>query len=154
MTKKEFFQKILIVVNLLEKEKMFKDIYAGFILGKPQFIKDTLDELKIQVEGDEVSYKDKLQLSRSIDDIVEEVARGYKKTKEELYKGKRRSFIDRKISVYIITECTNYTHKEIEKKFGISSGAVGKIASDIERLMNKDNKLYRDIKSLNSYFEV
>ena len=39
-----------------KEDDIFQDVYGGFLLGKTQFIKEKLKELKTQVESDKISY--------------------------------------------------------------------------------------------------
>lgn len=138
-----------------EKTDIFDKVYAGFILGKVKFIKDTIKDLKHQVEGgEEFSYSKKISNNIDIDDIVKETAKRYKKSPEELYKAKKKPLLARKAAIYLSKRLTGLTNKEIGEAFKITYSAVSKSARDIERIIKEKRKIRRDIETIISHFKV
>lgn len=60
------------------------------MLGKTQFIKEKLKELKTQIESDKISYSKELHLGIESSLVIEEVARRFKKNPEDLIDSKTR----------------------------------------------------------------
>jgi len=138
-----------------KKSDIFNKVYAGFILGRVKFIKDTLKDLKLQVDGGEdFSYSKRIINDVDIDDIVKEIAKYYKRSPEELYNGKKKPILARKAAIYLSKRLTGLTNKEIGKAFNITYSAVSKSARDMERIMKKEQKIRRDVELLISHFKV
>ena len=137
-----------------KQENPFKDIYAGFILGRTKFIKDKLKRLKGQIEGGEVSYRKKINSSLDIDSIVRAVSRKYGQSVNEICKAKRKPLLSKKIAIYLSKRLTGLTNREIGEFFGIGHSAVSKAAMDISKLAEKDKTVKREIEGFISHFEV
>ena len=73
-----------------KEDDIFRDVYGGFLLGKAQFIKEKLKELKTQAESDKISYSKELHLGIEPGVIIEEVARRFKKNPQDLIDSKKR----------------------------------------------------------------
>jgi REP element-mobilizing transposase RayT len=145
--------KQFVSAGLIDSPNPFLELYAGFILGRERFIKDTLDVLKDQVEGGDVAYK-KLIQSVGPDDIINEVALFYKKEPGFLRKAKNKPLLAKKVAVYLMKMFTSLTNIEIGNEFGISYTAVSKAAKDIERLRLEDKRLSADVEKIVSRFKV
>jgi len=131
------------------------EIYGGFVLGRVKFIKDTIKDLKHQIEGgEEFSYKNKLTNNIDIDDIVKETAKRFKKTLKELYTGKKKPILARKAAIYLSKRLTGLTNKEIGEAFQITYSAVSKSSGDMERIMKEERKIRRDVETIISHFKV
>jgi putative transposase len=138
-----------------EKSDIFDKVYAGFVLGKVKFIKDTVKDLKHQIEGvEEISYKNKITNNIDIDDIVKETSKYYKKLPEELYTAKKKPLLARKAAVYLCKRLTGLTNKEIGEKFQITYSAVSKSYRDMEKIMKEKPRIRRDIETIISHFKV
>jgi REP element-mobilizing transposase RayT len=138
-----------------KKPDIFKGVYAGFILGKVKFIKDTIKDLKHQIErGEEFSYSKEIINDVDIEDIVKETAKRYRRSPEELYKGKKKPIFARKVAIYLSKRLTGLTNNEIGETFGITYSAVSKSAKDIERILKENSRVRRDIELLISHFKV
>jgi len=131
----------------------FSMVYAGFILGREKFIKDTLGILKVQVEGEDVAHK-KLIQSVMPEDVIKEVALFYKKEPDVLRKAKNKPLLAKKVAVYLMKKLTSLTNIEIGNEFGISYTAVSKAAKDIEGLRLKDKRVCVDVGRIVSRFKV
>lgn len=131
----------------------FAGLYAGFILGKERFIKNTLDVLREEVEGKDITHKKMIQ-SINPEEIIEEVSSYYKKDSEMLKKAKNKPLLARKIAIYLMKKLTVLTNIKIGKEFGISYTAVSKTAKDVERLIREDREVSADIERMISRFKV
>ncbi len=151
MTEKQYRQFVLDGIG--EKSEMFDNIYAGFIVGKIDFIKDTLKELKLQIESKELSYRKALRNVYNEGKIIEIVAKAYGKEAQDLCGMKNKPLQGRKAAIYLLKRFTGLTNPEIGKKFGITFSAVSKAAKDIEVLMGKDKRVRRKIETIISSFK-
>jgi len=143
------------VLDGIGKESdVFKNIYAGFILGSTRFIKDKLRDLREKVESREFSYRRELNNQVSANEIVEVVAGRYEKEVEELYKARKKQLEAKKVAIYILKRNTAMTNEEIGKMFGISYSAVSKADKDVERLKEKNQKMGKEIEGIISHFKV
>ena len=131
----------------------FKDVYAGFILGKEKFVKDTLSAMKAKMENSEFSYK-KSACGIEPDSILHKVASCWRVSPVILLKSKRKPLLARKIAVYLLKRISGLTNEQIGAKFEITYSAVSKIAQDVERRRIKDKKMAKDIDNIISHFKV
>lgn len=132
----------------------FKDVYAGFLLGRADFIKDKLKSLKEQVEGKDFSYKKELSARLNEYEIIEAVAKHYRKSPEELIQMKTRPATEKKIAVYLLKRLTALTNNQIGKIFGISFSAVSKAAKDMTGIIEKDVGIRKVVEGLISSFKA
>lgn len=138
----------------IEKDRNpFDLVYAGFILGKKKFIKSTLDILKTQVEREDFSHK-KIINSLEPEDIIQEVAKYYHKEAKILRNSKKKSLLAKKIAIYLLKKLTSLTNKEIGNEFRISYSGVSWISRDVERLMEKNKRVKKDVETLISHLKV
>ena len=100
-----------------KEDDIFRDVYGGFLLGKAQFIKEKLKELKTQAESDKISYSKELHLGIEPGVIIEEVARRFKKNPQDLIDSKKRPAIEKQAAIYLIRRHTGLTNGEIGKIF-------------------------------------
>jgi REP element-mobilizing transposase RayT len=132
----------------------FVQIYAGFILGKEKFIKNTLNIMRAQKDkGEDFSYK-KIVNSLEPGDVIQEVARYYQKEEEELRNARKKSLLARKIAIYLLKRLTALTNKEIGSEFGISYSGVSWISRDVGRLIEKNKKIKKDVEIAISHLKV
>lgn len=137
-----------------KKFNPFENVYAGFILGTTQFIKDKLKDLRIQVESRGISYNKELSGYIERDDIIQHVAQKYGKTPEELFRVRSRPLREKKIAIYLLKRFTSLTNPEIGEIFGISYSAASKAASEIAKLIEKDRRVKNDINIIISRFKA
>ena len=132
---------------------IFDRTYAGFILGKKEFIKERLKELKIQIDREDVSYKDSLRKEITAEDVVLVVANKYKIKKEIIYLSKKKPILARKLSIYLVKRLSDLSNKEIGSSFNISYSAVSKAFGDMDRLIKEDKQLRKVAEDIFSHFK-
>ena len=132
----------------------FKNVYAGFLLGSAKFIKEKLESLKHQVEGDEVSYKQTIEPTLQKDDIIKAITDKYHKTIEQIRISKQRPMKEKNLAVYLLRKYTSLTNKEIGLELGMKPMAVSKSALRIERLISQDRGLRRETEGIVSTVKV
>jgi putative transposase len=144
------------VLDAAETSKFnpFKDIYAGFILGPASFIKEKLQDLKDQLESENISYKKALTRHISEEEIINTVAKRYGKTIEELCKSKKRPMKAKKIAIYLMKKLSNLTNNKIGENFGITYSAVSKATGDLETLISEDKTIKEEVEELISQFKA
>lgn len=124
----------------IEHESPFKDLYAGIILGKKEFIKDSLKILKAdQVGRVDTASRRSLKTSLTMEEIVEMISHNFSVSKEEIIhkKGLYRNF-----TLYVTRRSTGFTNKEIGRFFGnISYSAVTKACQRFEEAIKTDKKI-------------
>lgn len=130
-----------------------ESLYAGSILGSERFIKDTIADLKIEVESNDFAYKREMQTSNPLE-VINTVAKFYKVEPDILRKSANRPLLAKKAAIYLLKNLTAMTNKEIGKEFGISYSAVSKATGDMERLMGESKKAKSEIHRIISHFKV
>lgn len=135
------------------KINLFDQIYAGFILGKNEFIKEKLKDLKMQIDSEDVSYKDDLKEKIFAEDIVLAVADKYNVRDDVIYSSKKKPILARKLSIYLVKRLSDLSNKEIGCKFGISYSAVSKAFDGVSRLLEENKRIKNDIESIISHFK-
>jgi len=136
-------------------EDPLSKVYAGFILRSVRFTKDTLKNLKVQIVGEEVAYRQVLHDNRvKPEEIIRAVNAHYHTTLDQLRTGKTRPRRAKKVLIYLLREYTGLTNREIGAIVEMRYSAVSKAGLAIERLAEQDKDLKRKIKSIVSNFEV
>lgn len=152
MTNKQYRQ---FVEDGINKElDPFKNVYAGFLLGKVDFIKEKLKDLSDQIETKEVAYKNKLKEYVQHENIIEAVAKKYNMSSQELCSLKRRPMTEKQIAIYLLRRFTPHTNKEVGVIFFMKYQAVSKAAHNIERLMKERSDMRIDVEEIISNFEA
>ena len=150
MKTEEYKKFVLNGIN--ENTDIFKNVYAGFILGSVSFIKDKLKDLKDQVEGENISFGKRLKVQVEKDDIVTAVTRHYRKSLEEICNDKRRPMNEKKITIYLMKKFTDLTNNEIGKMFKMTYSAVSKAERNIADLIKQNKDIKREVERLVSTF--
>lgn len=132
----------------------FKSVYAGFLLGSVNFIKDKLKALKGQVEGDETTNKEIINTTTSKEDVIKAVTDKYKKTIEEIKASKSRPMKEKNIALYLLRKYTGLTSKEIGIELGMKPMAVAKSALRMEGLIANNKGIGGEIKEIMSNVKV
>jgi chromosomal replication initiation ATPase DnaA len=136
-----------------KKESPLKDVYGGMLLGRSDFIKGMLKDLKEKVEGKEYSNKRELKGYIEKEEIIELIKERYCISEEELNK-RRRGNRARNTGIYLMRRLTGLTNREIGEVFGMNFSAVSKAALSIETKIEKDKTFGKEINGLISKFEA
>lgn len=134
-------------------DRLFDKVYAGFLLGKASFVKESLGMLKPQIAIQEVSYKNQVQRTAGVDEVVTKIAGYYGERPEDIYGARKKPKRSKKIAVYLSKRLTSMTNRELGVYFGIGHSAVSKAVLDIERRIASERTLQKEIKHLISHFE-
>jgi chromosomal replication initiation ATPase DnaA len=129
-------------------------LYAGFLLGSVEFIKDKLKDLKIQIASDDVAYKKALRDDLEVaEEIIEEVTSYYKTTIADIKESTGRPMYKKYILVYLLRRLTGLSNREIGRYVGMRPSAVSKAGMAIERQRDKDRRIKPVVRTIVSKFE-
>jgi len=129
-------------------------VYAGFLLGSVEFIKEKLKDLDMQITSEDVAHKKVLQDNAARSEvIITAVTRHYRITIEELRRSKTRPMRARQVLIYLLRRYTGLTNREIGETVGMRHSAVSKAGLTIEQLLETDINMKREIKKIVSNFE-
>lgn len=111
------------------------------IIGKAEFIKETLKKLKEGYEGKtEISYRRALRTADMSNGILDLIAKSYQVTADDIRKGRQPEA--KKTAIYILKKYTDMTNAEIGKELGgLSYSGVAKALSRLEEEMGRNRKL-------------
>lgn len=131
-----------------------RNVYAGFILGKAKFIKDTLSQLKVEVESRDFAHKRAIKNIIEPQAIIKAVSDYFKIAPDDLRYSKKRPLAVRQIAIYFIRRKTGLTNAQTGALFGMKASAVSMAALGFEKKAEKDNKLKSIRDEINCRFEV
>ena len=86
-------------------------------------------------------------------DIIEAVAKHYRKSAEESIEMRTRPATEKKIAIYLLKRLTALTNNQIGRIFGISFSAVSKAAKDMSGLIDEDADIRKTTEGLISSFK-
>ena len=126
-----------------------KKVYAGFLLGSTGFIKDKLQDLKIQITSNDVAHKKMLRDDLAVvEEIIQEVTKHYKTTIEEMKKSMNRPMHAKHILVYLLRRLTGLSNREIGRHVGMQPQAVSRAGISIERRLNENKNMKRVVNKI------
>lgn len=125
----------------LELDNPTEKVYGGMILGKTEFIKETLLKLKEECMGKlEISHRRTLKSAELGDEIMAAVAGRYQTSVEEITTGRPREA--RNVAVYLLKKHTSMSNRAIgEQCGGLTYSAVTKVCGRLEGEMEKSRRL-------------
>lgn len=132
----------------------FKDVYAGFILGRDKFIKDKLNLLRIDVESKDFAHKRELENIIDPHEIINVVGKHYKISPAVITSGVSRPMTAKKMAIYLLRKKTDLTNTRIGRIFNMTPGAVSMAALGLEREMRDNRELKRSLDKLVCSFRV
>jgi len=139
--------------GLTEKDDIFKDVYAGSILGGVSFIKERLKELKLQVESTDISYLDRYEERVEDEAIIGFICKEFKIEREDLLRSKNKKDQAKKNCMYLLRRLTGKSNKEIGKVFDVSHTAISKACSSFEEGISKSKKAKKLLELQISHFK-
>lgn len=132
----------------------FKNVYAGFILGKAKFIKDKLNQLRIEVDSKDFAHKRAVKNIIDPQEVINIVAKHFKLDTEQIIKSKSRPMIAKKAALCILRRKTGLTNNEIGRIFNMKLAAVSKAALSFEREIQDNRGLNKMVNEISSKVEV
>ena len=132
----------------------FKDVYGGIILGKAEFIQDTLERLKSEsVDTPEVSHSKAFRSTTGLEEIVSACCEHFGVSREEIVLNKRDEA--RKTCIYLMKKHTCATNRDIAGLFGaLSDSAVAKISQKVSKQLEVDKGLKERLKTFQRKFSL
>ena len=141
--------------GLDKKINLFKEVYGGFWLGSPSFIKASLSELRDQVEGcHELSYKGAFRRQIATEQIICKIEEVYGKKIDEIIKSKKRPMKEKKVLIYLLRRLTELTNQEIGEVVGMSYFAVSMAGMSMDEEIKRDKRMKKEIENIVFSFEV
>jgi putative transposase len=130
----------------------FRDVYGGIILGKAEFIQDTLARLESEsVETPEVSHSRAFRSAAGLEEIISACCEHFGVSREEMVLNKRDEV--RKTCIYLMKKHTCATNREISGFFGgLSDSAVAKITQKVSKQLEADKGLKERLKTFQGKF--
>ncbi|MFH1062626.1 MAG: transposase [Candidatus Omnitrophota bacterium] len=140
--------------GMLEKENLMEKVYAGFLLGGKEFIKEQLEEIANQTSEKDFAYKREVFSQTDPRDIINIVAKHFKQTPEEVKTSNKRPMTAKKMAIYLIRKKTNLTNNQIGEMFNMKFSAISKAVLAFTSQMDKDKRLRELVKMITSKVEV
>lgn len=140
--------------GILGAQDPLKGAYAGFILGRAEFIKDKLVQLRAEVESKDFAHKRAIRNIIDPGGVINLVADYFKLDPQEMRQSNKRPMIAKKMAIYLLRQNTGLTNSGIGKLFGMKSAAASKAALSFERKMENDADLRDMVKQITSKVEV
>jgi putative transposase len=132
-----------------------KKVYAGFLLGPVGFIKDTLQDLELQITGEEVAQKRVLFNDQDkAERIIRSVKKHFRTTLEQIKVSKTRPMWVKQVLIYLLREHTGLTNSVIGDMLGMRYPAVSKAGLTMKRILKEDKRMQRTINGIVSSFQV
>ena len=129
------------------EENPFKDVAAGLILGGKKFKAKVMKFLGKIKAHDELPQIKRLRSQVSVDRIIKTCCSYYgKKEAKLLRRGKDKR--ERQIAIYLSKILSGRKNIEVGSFFGIKGPAVSGAIKAIERKLDKDKKLKKEIEEL------
>lgn len=143
-----------VMAGLKRADDPFQNVYAGFLLGSAEFIKDRLQDLEVQITSNDVAHKKALQddATKSAAIIVA-VTAYYRTALTEIKRSTARPMRAKQLLIYCLRTYTGLSNHQIGELVGIRPSAVSKAGMVIERLLETDRRIKRTIVTIVSKFE-
>lgn len=132
----------------------FKNVYAGFLLGRAAFIKDKLKHLRLESASKDFSYKRAVKNILEPQEVITAVAEYFKLSTEQIHKSRSRPMTAKKTAIYLLRRKTGLTNAQIGALFDMKSAAVSKAALSFESEIKNDKSLTQAVGRISSKFEV
>lgn len=153
MTRKQYERFML--EGIRKRKDPLKKVYAGFLLGSVDFIKDKLQGLELQLTGEEVVQRRVLFNDQDkAERIIHTVEKHYHTTIEQIRKSKTRPLQIKQVLIYLLREYTGLTNRVIGGMLAIRYPAVSKAGLTMKRILKEDKRMKRTINRIVSSFQV
>jgi len=131
-----------------------KNVYAGFILGKAQFIKDKLSRLGNDIKTRDFAHKRALKNMVAPEEIIKTVANHFNTNPEDIRNTRKKNMTAKKAAIYLLRRKTGLTNSQIGELFGMQSSAVSMAAKGFEKKLESAKDLKRGIEGVSLKFDV
>ncbi len=137
-----------------KEDKIFDKVYANSILGRVEFVKEKLGDLKIQIEAKGLELKKDLKEDVEEEEIRKYICETYMINDETLRESKNKQSLAKKNYIYLLKRLTGKTNGEIGEILGMGYSAVSKAYLWVEREMKGDKHLLKEIQTQISNFKA
>jgi putative transposase len=152
MTQRQYQRFVL--DGIKQQEDPLDKVYAGFLLGSNDFIKEQLKDLEVQISSDDLAHKKALRNGAEVaESIIAAVMSYYKTTTEEIRNNTDRPQHAKYVLVYLLRRFTGLSNREIGVHVDMQPSAVSKAGMAIERQVETNTQIQRMIKTIVSNFE-
>jgi REP element-mobilizing transposase RayT len=139
--------------GIKERKDPLKMVYAGFLLGSVEFIKDKLRDLELQLTSDDIAHKRMLRDDEELaGEIIDAVAKYYQMSPEEIKTSRIRPLQAKHVLVYLLRRLTGLSNREIGCYVGMRTSAVNKAGRSIEHQLAANRQIKRVVKTTVSKF--
>ena len=118
---------------------------VGSILGDEVFRKKVIKYLQETPDKTEIPEIKKIETRHKVEDLIKAVAKYYGIGEEELLKRRKATERQRKIAVYLCKTLSGKKNIEVGRIFGITLQAVTNALRGVEKMMEEDRELRKDI---------
>lgn len=149
---KEYRQFVLEGIN--SPQSPLKNVYAGFILGGAQFIKDNLKQMQKEVKTKDFAHKRAVKNIIDPQEVINIVAKYFKLDATEMCVSNKRPMTAKKAAIYLLKRKTGLTNAQIGELFGMNYAAISKAALSFQREVDISEELMTMVKQIISNVEV
>jgi len=118
---------------------------VGSVLGDETFREKVIKHIKGKPDRTEISEIKKIEKKHKIEEIIKTVAKHHGIKEEELLGRKKATEKQRKKTIYLCKVLSGQTNAEVGRTFGITLQAVSNAVRGIEKKIEDDKKLSREM---------
>ncbi len=143
-----------VLEGIKDFQDIFKNVYAGCILGNVKFIKDKLSQLQKDVDSKDFAHKRSIKNIIDPEVIINSVANYFKLEPQHLCKSNSRPMTAKKTALCILRRKTGLTNAQIGELFNMKLAAISKAALGFEREIAGSRSLTRVVGEITSKIEA
>lgn len=152
MTKRQY--RSFVLEGIKKPKDPLQNVYAGFLLGSVDFIKDTLQDLEVQITSDDIAHKRILRDDITVaDNIIKAVTEYYGMTIEEIVRSNNRPMHAKHVLVYLMRRLTGLSNREIGRYVKMRPSAVSRAGISIEQQLMTNKHVRRAVNKIVSKVE-
>ena len=126
-----------------------KNVYGQLILGSKEFTRTIKAKLQSKVLSEEIPYRSKIMVRKSVDRIIDVVAKGERISPEELVKKRGKWNPGKKIAIYLVWKHTDMRINRIAHLFGgMHYSSVSKTVKRMDEEVKQNERLRLKIEQL------
>lgn len=143
-----------VLEGIKDRHDFFQNIYAGFILGRVNFIKDKLNQLYAEVESKDFAHKRAIKNIIDPQEVINTVAHYFKLDPQQMCKSSKRPMTAKKMALYLLRCKTGLTNAQIGGLFNMKLAAVSKAVLSFERELEGNRCFVKIVREITSKIEV
>ena len=127
----------------------FKDLRAGIVLGREDFVEEKLKAMVRDKGTDrELPALKKLRTKTSIGEVIKAVADHYGIDPDDLRRRSRRFSVQRKVAVYLAKIRSGQRNSSVAVHFGITTQAVTNVLTEMEKELERSARVREEIEGI------